>query len=241
MSDKIAVVTGGTRGIGLAITKQLARDGFKVAALYQGNDAAAKQCETDTGATAFKVDVADFNACQVVCKQIEDTMGPIVVLVNNAGITRDGFLHKMKETQWDEVMDTNLKSAFNMCRAVVPLMRDRNYGRVVNISSINGQKGQFGQTNYSAAKAGMIAFSKALAQENAAKGITVNTVCPGYIETEMTAAMAPDVLASIVKNIPVARMGKPEEIGYAVSFLASDKAGFMTGSTMSVNGGQYMP
>lgn len=241
MSDKIAVVTGGTRGIGLAITKQLTHDGFKVAALYHGNDVAAKKCEQDTGATVFKVDVADFNACQEVCKQIEGTLGPIVVLVNNAGITRDGFLHKMQEIQWDEVMDTNLKSCFNMCRAVVPYMRDRAYGRVVNISSINGQKGQFGQTNYSAAKAGMIAFTKALAQENAGKGITANTVCPGYIETEMTAAMTPDVLASIVKGIPVARMGKPEEIGYAVSFLASDKAAFMTGSTMSINGGQYMP
>lgn len=241
MSDKVAVVTGGTRGIGLAITKQLILDGFKVAALYNGNDDAAKKCEQDTGATPFKVDVSDFAACQTVCKQIEDTMGPIAVLVNNAGITRDGMLHKMMEDQWDSVIDTNLKSCFNMCRAVVPYMRDRSYGRVVNISSINGQKGQFGQANYAAAKGGMIAFTKSVAKENAGKGITVNTICPGYIETDMTSAMKPDVLASIIKEIPVGRMGKPEEVADAVSFLASTKSAFITGATLSINGGQLMP
>lgn len=241
MSDRIAIVTGGTRGIGLAITKQLVNDGFRVAALYHGNDAAAKKCEADTGAKAFKVDVTDFDACQNVCKQIEDTMGPIAVLVNNAGITRDGVLHKMQKSQWDEVLATNLTSCFNMCRAVVPYMREHEYGRIVNISSINGQKGQFGQTNYAAAKAGMLGFTKALALENAIKGITVNAICPGYIETDMTAAVAPEVLSSIIKQIPAGRMGKVEEIAHMVSYLSSDKAAFITGATMSVNGGQYMP
>lgn len=241
MTDKIAIVTGGTRGIGLAITKCLIKEGFKVAAIYHGNDAAAKQCEQDTGAKTYKLDVSDFNACQKVCQDIEQDMGPVSVLVNNAGITRDGMLHKMDENKWGEVIDTNLTSCFNMCRAVIGVMRDRSYGRIINISSINGQKGQFGQTNYSAAKGGLIAFSKALALEGASKGVTVNTVCPGYIETEMTAAMKQEVLDGIVKNIPVGRMGKPEEVAYAVAFLASEKAAFITGSTLSINGGQLMP
>jgi len=239
--EKIAVVTGGTRGIGLAITKKLIADGFKVAAIYNGNDAAAQKCEQDTGATAFKLDVTNFDDCQAVCKNIEATMGPISVLVNNAGITKDGMLHKMGKDSWDSVMATNLTSCFNMCRAVVPGMRDRGYGRIVNISSINGQKGQMGQTNYSAAKAGMIGFTKALALENAAKGITVNAICPGYIETEMTAAMPQPVLDGIVKGIPVGRMGKPEEIADYVSFLSAEKNAFTTGATFTVNGGQYMP
>lgn len=241
MTNKIAIVTGGTRGIGLAITKQLIQDGFKVAAIYNGNDVAAKQCEADTGATAFKLDVTDFNACETVCKQIEDTMGPVSVLVNNAGVTDDGVLHKMSEATWSKVIATNLSSCFNMCRAVIPYMRDRSYGRVINISSINGQKGQFGQSNYAAAKAGIIGFTKALAQESAAKSITVNTICPGYIETDMTAAVRPEVLTAIIKQIPVGRLGKPDEVAYAVSFLAAERAGFITGSTLTINGGQLMP
>lgn len=239
--DKVAIVTGGTRGIGLAITQQLAADGFKVAAFYQGNDDAAKQCEQSTGAKAFKVDVTDFDAVMATCKTVEETLGPVAVLVNNAGITRDGMLHKMSMENWDSVIKTNLTSCFIMCRAIVPAMRERSYGRIINISSINGQKGQFGQTNYAAAKAGMIGFTKSVAMENAAKGITANTICPGYIETDMTAAVQPDVLASIIKQIPVGRMGKPAEIADMVSFLSSEKSAFITGSTLTVNGGQYMP
>lgn len=241
MSDKIAIVTGGTRGIGLAITKNLIDAGFKVAAFYNGNDEAAKQCESETGAKAFKVDVTDFDACQKACQEIEATMGPVAVLVNNAGITKDGVLHKMSPENWSMVLETNLTSCFNMCRAIVAAMRDRSYGRIINISSINGQKGQFGQVNYAAAKAGMIGFTKALALENAAKGITVNAVCPGYIATDMTASVRPEVLDSIIKQIPVGRMGTPDEIAETVAFLASEKAAFITGSTVTINGGQFMP
>lgn len=241
MTDKIAIVTGGTRGIGLAITAYLSGEGYKVAALYHGNDEAAKQCERETGAKAFKVDVTDFDACQKACQEIEATMGPVAVLVNNAGITKDGVLHKMSPENWSTVLATNLTSCFNMCRAVVAAMRDRGYGRIINISSINGQKGQFGQTNYAAAKAGMIGFTKALALENAAKGITVNAICPGYIATDMTASVKPEVLDSIIKQIPVGRMGTPEEIAETVAFLASEKAAFITGSTVTINGGQFMP
>lgn len=241
MTDKIAIVTGGTRGIGLAITAYLSGEGYKVAALYHGNDEAAKQCERETGAKAFKVDVTDFDACQKACQEIESTMGPVAVLVNNAGITKDGVLHKMSPENWSTVLATNLTSCFNMCRAVVAAMRDRGYGRIINISSINGQKGQFGQTNYAAAKAGMIGFTKALALENAAKGITVNAICPGYIATDMTASVKPEVLDSIIKQIPVGRMGTPEEIAETVAFLASEKAAFITGSTVTINGGQFMP
>jgi acetoacetyl-CoA reductase len=240
MSKQVAIVTGGTRGIGLAITQKLSADGFQVAAIYHGNEDAAKKCEVDTGARAFKLDVTDFTAAQSVCQQIENTLGPVAVLVNNAGITRDGVLHKMTPENWAAVIDTNLTSAFNMCRAVINGMRDRGYGRIVNISSINGQKGQFGQTNYAAAKAGMIGFTKALALESAGKGITVNVICPGYIETDMTASVMPEVLASIIKQIPVGRMGKPEEVADMVSFLASEKAAFITGATFSANGGQFM-
>ncbi len=237
---KAAIVTGGTRGIGLSITKALLRDGYIVAAVYHGNDDAAKKCERDTGAKAFKADVTDFGICQKMVEDVEKQLGPVQVLVNNAGITKDGMLHKMDPESWRAVIDTNLTSCFNMSRAVIGLMRDRSCGRIINIGSINGQKGQFGQTNYAAAKAGMIGFTKALAQESAAKGITVNIICPGYIETDMTGAMNPEVLASIVRQIPVARMGRPEEIAAIVSFLASDKAGFITGSTITANGGQYM-
>lgn len=240
MDKGVAIVTGGTRGIGLEITKALAADGYKVAAIYHGNEDAAKACETETGARAFKADVTDFSACAALCEDIEKNFGPVHVLVNNAGITKDGVLHKMTPENWRAVIDTNLTSAFNMCRAIINQMRERGAGRIINISSINGQKGQFGQVNYAAAKAGMIGFTKALALESAAKGITVNVICPGYIATDMTSAMKPEVLDAIVKQIPVTRMGRPDEVAAIVSFLASDKAGFITGSTISANGGQYM-
>lgn len=241
LSGKVAIVTGGTRGIGLAITEVLRAEGYEVAAIYHGNADTAKQCEAATGAKAFKLDVGDFDACQSVCKAIADTLGDIDVLVNNAGITKDGVLHKMPKENWDSVIETNMTSCFNMCRAVIGGMRDRSYGRIINISSINGQKGQFGQTNYAAAKAGMIGFTKALALEGAGKGITANVICPGYIETDMTASVMPEVLASIIKQIPVGRMGKSHEIADMVAFLASEKAAFITGSTISLNGGQFMP
>lgn len=236
----VAIVTGGTRGIGLDITRALKCDGYAVAALYFGNEDAAKKCEQNTGAVTYKIDVGDFDACQMIVQKIEKDVGPVSVLVNNAGITKDGVLHKMDAASWKAVLDTNLSSCFNMCRAVINFMRERNHGRIINIGSINGQKGQFGQTNYSAAKAGMGGFTKALALESAAKGITVNMICPGYIETDMTGIMKREVLDSIIRQIPAARMGKPDEIAGIVSFLASDKAAFITGSTITANGGQYM-
>ncbi len=240
MSKGVAIVTGGTRGIGLEITSALIADGYKVAATYHGNEQAAKECEKQTGARTFKFDVADFDACQAGCAAIEAEMGKVTVLVNNAGITKDAVLHKMTPEIWHNVMETNLTSCFSMCRAVINGMRERGFGRIVNISSINGQKGQFGQTNYSAAKAGLLGFTKALALESAAKGITVNAICPGYIATDMTASMKQDVLDSIIRQIPVARMGTPKEVADIVVFLASDKAGFINGATITANGGQYM-
>lgn len=241
MKGRIAIVTGGTRGIGKAIAIDLKKAGCKVAASYAGNDDAAKDFTKETGITAFKWDVSDFDACQKAVKKIEkDLDGAVEILINNAGITRDGFLHKMGEDAWDSVIDTNLKSCFNMARAVLEGMRARSFGRIVNISSINGQQGQFGQTNYSAAKAGVFGFTKALAKETAAKGITVNAVAPGYIETDMVRAVAPEVLEKIVSGIPVGRLGQPQEIARAVCFLVADQAGFITGETMSINGGQYM-
>ncbi len=237
---RVAIVTGGTRGIGLSITKGLIAEGYKVAALYHGNEEAAQKCAAETGAKVYKADVANFTSCQDVVTKIEAEMGPVDILVNNAGITKDGMLHKMPEDSWHAVIETNLTSCFNMCRAVITAMRDRKFGRIINISSINGQKGQLGQCNYSAAKAGMLGFTRALAQESAAKGITVNAICPGYIATEMTAAMPQEVLDSIIRQIPAARMGKPEEIADMVVFLVSDRAAFVTGATMTVNGGQYM-
>ncbi len=237
---KVAVVTGGTRGIGLSITKALIADGFTVAALYHGNEEAAQKCAAETGARVYKADVAQFADCQNVMATIEKDIGPVAVLVNNAGITKDGMLHKMTDTNWHAVMETNLTSCFNMCRTVIEGMRARQFGRIINISSINGQKGQLGQCNYSAAKAGMLGFTRALALESAAKGITVNAICPGYIATDMTSAMPQEVLDSIIRQIPAARMGKPEEIADMVVFLASEKAAFITGSTLTVNGGQYM-
>lgn len=236
----VAIVTGGTRGIGLEITRALMEEGYNVAAVYHGNDEAAKLCEQQTNARTFKFDVASFGACQEGCAVIEAEMGPVTLLVNNAGITKDAVLHKMAEDQWHAVIETNLTSCFSMCRAVIAGMRERGFGRIVNISSINGQKGQFGQTNYSAAKAGMLGFTKALALESAAKGITVNAICPGYIATDMTSAMKQDVLDSIIRQIPVARMGTPKEIADIVIFLASDKAGFINGATITANGGQYL-
>ncbi len=237
--SKVAIVTGGTRGIGLAISQGLMDAGYKVAAAYRANEEAAQKFR-DLGGYAIQLDVANFKACQDAVVKIEADLGDVAVLVNNAGITRDGMLHKMEQDAWDEVIETNLTSCFSMSRAVVNGMRDRSYGRVINISSINGEKGQLGQTNYSAAKAGILGFTKALALETARKGITVNAVCPGYIETDMTSAIRQDVLDSIVAQIPVGRMGKPEEIAALVVFLASDHAAFITGATLDANGGQFM-
>lgn len=238
--SNVAVVTGGTRGIGKEISKALKDDGYKVIAVYHGNEEAAKSFREETGCHTIKFDVSDFDQCQNAIETIESEYGPVDVLVNNAGITRDGVLHKMPLQNWNDVIQTNLTSCFNMCRAVILKMRERQFGRIVNISSINGQKGQFGQVNYSAAKAGMIGFTKALALESAAKNVTVNAVCPGYIATDMTSQMPQDVLDSIIRQIPEMRMGKPEEIAAIVSFLVSEKAAFVTGATLSANGGQYM-
>jgi len=238
---RVALVTGGSRGIGAAIAKRLKSEGFAVAASYAGNDEAAQRFKSETGIPVFKWDVGDFDACQAGVRQVEGELGPVDVLVNNAGITRDGFFHKMSREQWSAVIRTNLDSLFNMTRPVIEGMRARGFGRVIVISSINGQKGQAGQVNYSAAKAGDIGFVKALAQESAAKGITVNAICPGYIGTEMVQAIDPEVLkAKILPLIPVGRLGQPEEIARAVAFLASDEGGFITGATLSINGGQYM-
>lgn len=237
--SKVAIVTGGTRGIGLAISQSLIAEGYKVAAVYRSNEEAAQQFR-DLGGYAIQFDVSDFKECQESVAKIEADLGPVSVLVNNAGITRDSVLHKMEEDAWHKVIETNLTSCFSMCRAVVTGMRDRGYGRIVNISSINGEKGQFGQTNYAAAKAGILGFTRALALETARKGITVNAICPGYIETDMTSAIKPEVLESIVAQIPTGRMGKPEEIASLVVFLASEKAAFITGATLDANGGQHM-
>jgi len=238
---RVAVVTGGTRGIGAAISRGLKAAGYNVAATYAGNEEAAKALHAETGIHVFKWDVADFAACKDGIAKVEAALGPIDVLVNNAGITRDTTLHRMSPEQWHQVIETNLTSLFNMSRNVIEGMRARNFGRIINISSINGQKGQFGQSNYSAAKAGIIGFTKSVAQENANKGITVNAVAPGYIGTEMVRAVPEDVLKSkILPQIPVGRLGEPEEVARAVVFLASDEAGFITGSTLSLNGGQYM-
>ena len=238
---RVALVTGGTRGIGEAISVALKDAGFQVAANYGGNDEAASRFKDKTGIPVYRWDVSDFQACQEGIARVEADLGPIEVLVNNAGITRDTTLHRMKPEQWRDVIRTNLDSVFNMTRGVIEGMRERGFGRIVNISSINGQKGQFGQSNYSAAKAGLVGFTKAVAQENAAKGITVNAVAPGYIGTEMVRAVPEDVLKSkILPLIPVGRLGEPEEVARCVVFLAGDDAGFITGSTLSANGGQYM-
>jgi acetoacetyl-CoA reductase len=238
---RVAVVTGGTRGIGAAISKALKAAGYKVAANYGGNDAAAEKFKAETGIPVYKWDVSSYESCEKGLKQVEADLGPVEILVNNAGITRDAPFHRMTPEQWNAVINTNLNSLFNMCRPVIEGMRARKFGRIINISSINGQKGQFGQVNYSAAKAGDIGFTKALALEAARGGITVNAICPGYINTEMVQAVPKDVLEkNILPLIPVGRLGEPEEIARCVVFLASDDAGLITGSTLSANGGQVM-
>ena len=237
---KVALVTGGTRGIGRAISERLVKDGFKVAANYAGNDEAASKCAAELGVKAYKWDVGDYDACADGIAKITADLGPVDVLVNNAGITRDATLHRMTREQWDDVIRVDLTSAFNLCRLTIEGMRDRSYGRIINISSINGQKGQVGQVNYSAAKAGLIGFTKALAQESAKKGITVNVICPGYIDTEMVQAVPAKVLEGIIATIPVGRLGKADEMAACVSFLASDSAGFITGATLTANGGQFI-
>jgi acetoacetyl-CoA reductase len=237
---RVALVTGGTRGIGAAISVALQQAGYEVAANYAGNDAAAKSFTDETGIRSFKWSVADYDACRSGLAEVEQALGPVEVLVNNAGITRDAMFHKMTPQQWREVVDTNLNGVFNMTHQVWGGMRDRKYGRVINISSINGQKGQAGQTNYSAAKAGDLGFTKALAQEGARAGITVNAICPGYIATEMVKAIDEKVLNErIIPQIPVGRLGEPEEIARIVVFLAAEDAGFITGSTISANGAQF--
>jgi acetoacetyl-CoA reductase len=237
---RVAVVTGGTRGIGAAICEALHKADYKVAATYFGNDDAAQKFTEKTGVLAYKFDVGNYDECQEGLKKIVEALGPIDVLVNNAGITRDGFLHKMTREQWAEVMHTNLDAVFNMSRLVIEGMRERCFGRIINISSINGQTGQAGQTNYSAAKAALIGFTKALAQESASKGITVNAIAPGYIETDMVRSVAPEILAKIIAKIPLKRLGKAEEIAAMVVFLASNQAAFATGATFTVNGGKYL-
>jgi acetoacetyl-CoA reductase len=238
--SRVAVVTGGTRGIGEAISVTLKTAGFKVAANYAGNDERAKAFAEKHGIDVFKWDVADFDSCIKGAAEVVAKLGPIDVLVNNAGITRDATLKRQSRSQWDEVLDTNLGGCFNMCKAVWDGMLERSFGRIVNIGSINGQAGQYGQVNYAAAKSGIHGFTKALAQEGAPKGITVNAIAPGYIDTDMVAAVPANVLEKIVAKIPVGRLGKADEIARGVLFLVADDAGFVTGSTMSINGGQHM-
>jgi acetoacetyl-CoA reductase len=238
--SRVAIVTGGTRGIGAAISEALHLAGYKVAATYHGNEKAAAAFTSVTHVPHYKFDVGDFTACREGVKKIEKDLGPVDILVNNAGITRDAFLHKMTPEHWSEVIHTNLNSVFNMSRLVIEGMRERGFGRIISISSINGQTGQVGQTNYSAAKAAIIGFTKALAQESAAKGITVNAIAPGYINTDMVRAVPPEVLEKIVAKIPVRHLGEPEDVARMVLFLAADDAKFATGATFTVNGGQYL-
>ncbi len=237
---RVALVTGGIRGIGASICKPLKKAGYQVAANYAGNEAAAVKFKAETGIPVYKWDVSSFEACAEGVKVVVTDLDPVEVLVNNAGITRDATLHRMKPEQWTEVINTNLNSLFNMCRQVIEGMRERKFGRIINVSSINGQKGQIGQTNYSAAKAGDIGFTKALAQENARLGVTVNAIAPGYINTEMVQTVPKDVLEKIVAQIPVGRLGEPDDVARCVVFLAADNADFITGATLSVNGAQYL-
>ena len=237
---RTALVTGGTRGIGKAISVALKAAGCDVAANYAGNDEAAKAFTDETGIKAYKWSVADYDACTDGVAKVEAELGPVDILVNNAGITRDAPFHKMSPEQWRAVIDTNLTGVFNMTHPVFPGMRERGFGRIVTISSINGQKGQFGQVNYSAAKAGDLGFTKALAQEGAKKGVTVNAICPGYIATDMVMAVPEKVRQSIIDTIPVGRLGEAEEIARCVVFLTGDDAGFITGATLTANGGQYL-
>jgi len=240
MAARVAIVTGGTRGIGKAISIALKNAGRKVAANYSGNDDAAKAFTAETGIPHYKFDVSNFKACQEAVAKIVADLGPIEILVNNAGITRDGTIHKMDLDQWQAVIDTNLGSCFNMCRAVIDGMRHKSFGRIVNIGSINGQMGQYGQVNYAAAKSGIHGFTKALAQEGAAKGVTVNAIAPGYVDTDMVRAVPPAVLEKIIARIPVGRLGHAEDVARGVLFLTADDADFITGSTLSINGGQHM-
>ena len=237
---RVAVVTGGTRGIGAIVSDQLKTKGYNVAAIYSGNHEAANKFNVDSGIATYKVDVSDFNACKAGIAQIESDLGPVEVLVNNAGITRDGTLHRMNEENWQAVIDTNLGSCFNMCRSVIDGMRNRKFGRIVNIGSINGQAGQYGQVNYAAAKSGIHGFTKALAQEGAGLGITVNAIAPGYVDTDMVRAVPSEILQKIIQQIPMGRLGRGEDIARGVLFLVADEADFVTGSTLSINGGQHM-
>ena len=237
---RTAIVTGGTRGIGGAISEALQHAGYAVAATYVGNDEAAAEFKKQNGIPVYKFNVSDFQACADAVRQIESDLGPVSVLVNNAGITRDKTMHRMSFEDWNAVIQTNLSSCFNMCHAVIDGMRERGFGRIVNIGSINGQAGQYGQVNYAAAKSGIHGFTKALALEGAGKGITVNAIAPGYIDTEMVRAVPENVLEKIVARIPVGRLGHAEEIARGVMFLVADDAGFITGSTLSINGGQHM-
>jgi len=238
---RVAVISGGTRGIGAAISTALKAAGYTVAANYAGNDAAAAKFKAETGIPVYKWDVSNYKACAEGLAKVSHEVGPVDILVNNAGITRDTMFHKMTPEQWHEVINTNLNSLFNMTRPVIEGMRERGFGRIVNISSINGQKGQVGQTNYTASKSGDIGFTKSLAQENAGKNITANTICPGYIATDMVKAVPKEVLEkSVLPLIPVRRLGEPEEVGRCVVFLVAEDSGFITGSTLTINGGQYM-
>ena len=237
---RVAVVTGGTRGIGSAISVALRKAGYEVAANFAGNETAAESFTKETGIPAYKFDVSDYKSCAEGVKRIANELGPVEILVNNAGITRDAVLHRMTPEQWSAVISTNLTSCFNMCRLVIDGMRERGFGRIVNIGSINGQAGQYGQVNYAAAKSGIHGFTKALAQEGAGKGITVNAIAPGYIDTDMVRAVPPNVLEKIVARVPVGRLGLAQEIARGVLFLVSDDGAFITGSTISINGGQHM-
>lgn len=237
---RVALVTGGTRGIGEAISIGLKEAGYNVAANYAGNDEAANAFADKTGIKVYKFDVSDFSACEEGVAQIEKDLGPVDVLVNNAGITRDGTLHKMGPEKWQAVIQTNLSSCYNLCHAVIDGMREREFGRIINIGSVNGQAGQYGQVNYAAAKSGIHGFTKALAQEGAGKGVTVNAIAPGYVETDMVRAVPANVLEKIVAKIPVGRLGQAEDIARGVLFLVADEAGFITGATLSINGGQHM-
>ncbi len=240
MAGRVALVTGGTRGIGAAISRMLKLRGYSVAANYASNDVAASAFKDETGIAVYKFDVSDYDAVKVAMAQIEKDLGPVEIVVNNAGITRDSTMRKLDRVMWDAVIDTNLGSCFNVCKAAWDGMNARGFGRVVNIGSINGQGGQYGQVNYAAAKSGIHGFTKALAQEGAAKGITVNAIAPGYTDTDMVSAVPANVLEKIVAKIPVGRLGKADEIARGVLFLIADDAGFITGSTISINGGQHM-
>ena len=237
---RVALITGGTRGIGAEISRGMKADGYDVVAGFHLNVQRAQRFQEETGIDILQFDVSDYDACERAVHKLEESHGPVDILINNAGITHDVFLHRMQQEAWHEVIETNLTSCFNMCRTVIGKMRDRGFGRIVNVSSVNGQTGQIGQTNYAAAKAGILGFTKALALENAAKGITVNAICPGYVDTEMVRAIPERVQEVIKSQIPVGRFGDPREICHVVRFLVADDACFVTGSTVSVNGGQYM-